>query len=363
MHHFSMTLGGNPVNDSASLLGTSDATNELREEIEVAGASDARVLITGETGTGKDLVAQLVHAQSQRGRRGPLISLNCAGVPETLLESELFGHERGSFTGADRARVGLLGRADGGTLFLDEVGELSPRMQSLLLRFLDNGEIQRVGAPSTTRVDVRVIAATNLDLLANVAAGTFRLDLYYRLNVLRLRVAALRDRRDDIPVLLAHFLGLYAAHSSAFVPSVTPPALNRLIQHDWPGNVRELRNMAERLVAARHQEPVDLCGIARDLSSSTLLPDRPAADEPRSAMATVNDLYKRMTNNGESFWTVFHGPFMAHDLTRTDLRFVIALGLKATSGDYESVVRLFNMEASDHRRFRHFLRKHQCVVY
>ena len=345
-----------------ALIGVSEAVRNLREEVATAGASGARVLITGDTGTGKEVVAHMLHAQSGRGARRPLMSLNCAGLPETLLESELFGHERGSFTGADQARAGILGSADGGTVFLDEVGELSLRMQSLLLRFLDNGEIQRVGARGPQQVDVRVIAATNIDLAASVATRSFRQDLFYRLNVLRLQTTALRDRREDIPVLLAHFLGIYAEHSSAPVPVITAGALDRLVQHDWPGNVRELRNMAERLVAARRTRPVDLEDVSGDLEPKRPLPDRRAPVAACPAGGTVDELFGRMTTAGDSFWAVVHAPFMARDLTRSDVRSVITLGLKATGGNYNSVARLFNMKTSDYRRFMSFLGKHQCLV-
>ena len=344
-----------------ALVGVSGAIAALRDEVVFAAASDARVLITGDTGTGKEVVAQLIHAHSARGARRRLISLNCAGLPETLLESELFGHERGSFTGADSQRLGVLGNADGGTVFLDEVGELSPRMQSLLLRFLDNGEIQRVGAQGMTRVDVRVIAATNVNLVESAESGAFRLDLYYRLNVLRLETTALRDRREDIPLLLQHFLGLYAGLSLVPVPSLTESAMDRLVRYDWPGNVRELRNLAERLVAGRPVRPVEVSDFSDDLTAASSMMDSRSPEQPPATVA-LDVLYRRMTTAGESFWSVIHPLFMARDLTRTDLRSVITAGLKAVHGNYRALVRMFNMEPKDYKRFLSFLRKHGCLL-
>ncbi|MGH9408582.1 MAG: sigma 54-interacting transcriptional regulator, partial [Vicinamibacterales bacterium] len=182
-----------------TLIGTSDAIRKAEEDIASAAPSSAKVLITGETGVGKEVVARLIHGRSAR-RLCPMVTVNCAGVPDTLLESELFGHDRGSFTGAYRDKPGLLEAAGNGTVFLDEVGEMSARMQAVLLRFLETGELQRVGTNrAQTRVDVRVIAATNRDLLAQVASGAFREDLYYRLNVIRIAMPPLRERREDVP--------------------------------------------------------------------------------------------------------------------------------------------------------------------
>src|SRR5688572_2995711 len=195
---------------SYSFVGNSVAIRDVREEIGYAARSDAKVLLTGESGVGKEIVARLVHAQSTR-RTAPLVTLNCAGVPETLLESEMFGHVRGSFTGAYRGRMGLFEQANRGTIFLDEVGEMSARMQALLLRFLETGEIQRVGEEGPQPcVDARVIAATNRNLIDCINANEFRQDLYYRLNVIHIRIPALRERRDDIPVLMQHFLSAFA---------------------------------------------------------------------------------------------------------------------------------------------------------
>src|SRR6185503_15389787 len=210
--------------------------------------TEAKVLITGESGVGKEIAARLVHADGRRANR-PFVTVNCAGVPETLLESELFGHTRGSFTGAWRDRDGLLEMAHGGTLFLDEVGEMSLRMQALLLRFLETGEIQRVGSDGRNAVvNIRLITATNRDLLEQIRAGQFREDLYYRLNVIHIAIAPLRERREDVPMLAEAFLARYAAVHQTAPPVLSPEALQCLVEHRWPGNVRELRNVIERLI-------------------------------------------------------------------------------------------------------------------
>src|SRR5688572_13109876 len=206
--------------DPLMLIGTSAAVVAVREEVDYASRCDAKVLITGESGVGKEIVARLIHAGSER-RHNPMVMVNCAALTESLLETELFGHVRGSFTGAFRDRTGVLEQAHRGTVFMDEVGEMTPRMQGLLLRFLETGEIQRVGSEKTeTRVNVRVIAATNRNLSDGVAAGTFREDLFYRLNVIQLHLPPLRERLEDVQALLANFLGMFAAQYQMPIPVV-----------------------------------------------------------------------------------------------------------------------------------------------
>jgi two-component system response regulator HydG len=213
----------------------------------MAAPSEANVLITGESGTGKELIARSLHLNSPR-KDHPLVVVNCAAITETLLESELFGHEKGAFTGADRRREGRFMQADKGTILLDEIGEMSPTMQAKFLRVLQEKEIQRVGGDQVLPVDVRIVAATNRDLQGAVAQGLFREDLFYRLNVMPLHVPPLRQRREDIPLLARHFLEKYALRNRKIAKGFTPLAMDMLIKYDWPGNVRELENIVERAV-------------------------------------------------------------------------------------------------------------------
>jgi two-component system response regulator HydG len=229
------------------LLGRSPAFREVIDLVERVGPSTATVLIQGESGTGKELVARALWRRSAR-RTAPLVTVNCAALPEGLMESELFGHERGAFTGAVRAHKGRFELADGGSIFLDEIGDMSPGTQMKVLRVLQEGEFDRVGGTRTQRVDVRVIAATNVDLARAVAERRFREDLYYRLRVIEIRLPPLRERKEDIPLLAEHFGRRYAARNGKVIEGLEPDALGMLLDHDWPGNVRELENAIERAV-------------------------------------------------------------------------------------------------------------------
>ncbi len=229
------------------MVGKSPAMQHLLSEIALVAPSEATVLIHGDSGTGKELVARAIHASSARSEK-PLVTLNCAALNESLLESELFGHEKGAFTGADKRREGRFVEADGGTLFLDEIGDISPMMQVRLLRAIQEREVQRVGSNQTISVDVRLIAATHRDLAAEVNAGRFRQDLYYRLNVVAIEVPSLRQRREYIPLLADHFLQRFAERNRKAVKGFTPQAMDLLIHYDWPGNIRELENAVERAV-------------------------------------------------------------------------------------------------------------------
>jgi DNA-binding NtrC family response regulator len=230
-----------------ALIAESRAMRSVLGQLERIAPSDVNVLITGEHGTGKDVVARWIHAASRRADR-PLITVNAGGIAETLFESELFGHVKGAFTDAKTDRVGSFELADGGTLFLDEIANVSPKQQSKLLRVLESGDLQRVGSSRTRRVDVRVLAATNADLAREVAEGRFREDLLYRLNTVEVRLPPLRERREDVPRLAAHFLGEQAARHDKVAAELTPGAMRALLEHTWPGNVRELRHAVERAV-------------------------------------------------------------------------------------------------------------------
>jgi transcriptional regulator with PAS, ATPase and Fis domain len=346
------------VSIESHLIGTSVALRAVEEEIGYAARSASKVLITGESGVGKEVVARIIHRQSPRAR-APLVTINCAGVPDTLLESELFGHVRGSFTGAYRDKQGLLETANGGTVFMDEVGEMSLRMQALLLRFLENGEIQSVGADRPrSRVDVRVIAATNRHLLDRIATKEFREDLYYRLNVIHVIVPPLRERTDDVAPLFAHFLRAFAAEHRVAVPTVTPEAMQQLETYSWPGNVRELRNLVERLVVRGQNEAITCAHLPFETRVRRVV----NLPQPTAAVAhsAVDALFDRMVTGGESFWGVVYPAFMARDLTRDDVREIVSRGLEQAHGSYKIAVELFNMRASEYKRFLNFLRKHNC---
>jgi two-component system response regulator HydG len=233
--------------DIRNIVGKSRAMKDLLDMLAMVSPSEATVLITGESGTGKELIARCIHYNSPR-KSHPMVVVNCAALTDTLLESELFGHEKGAFTGADKRREGRFMQADKGTIFLDEIGETSPTMQAKLLRVIQEREIERVGGEETLKVDVRILAATNRNLEEDVSAGKFREDLFYRLNVVTLNVPALRDRRDDIPLLAQHFLEKYSVKNRKTVKGFTPQAMDLLVKYEWPGNVRELENAIERAV-------------------------------------------------------------------------------------------------------------------
>ncbi|MDR0338861.1 MAG: sigma-54 dependent transcriptional regulator [Desulfovibrio sp.] len=270
--------------DAGGLIGAAPVMKPLMEMLVMVAPSDATVLVCGESGTGKELIARAIHVNSRRGA-GPFVAVNCAALSENLLESELFGHEKGAFTGADRRREGHFAHAHGGTLFLDEIGEISQSMQVKLLRVIQEREFQRVGGHQNIRVDVRLVAATNKNLAHEVEAGRFRQDLYFRLNVVTLDVPPLRDRVEDIPLLAAHFLERFSARNNKPIKGFTPAAMDCLLKYAWPGNVRELENVVERAVvllvgdyiserelppslagavAAESARPADLVGLSLD---------------------------------------------------------------------------------------------------
>jgi len=241
--------------DRRNIIGRSAAMVKLLEVVEQVAATQATVLITGESGTGKEIIANAIHFNSGR-RSAPFVKINCAALTETLLESELFGHEKGAFTGADRRREGKFVQADGGSIFLDEVSEMSPGMQVKLLRVLQERELTRVGGQEVIRIDVRVIAASNKDLKKEIREGRFREDLFYRLNVVTLAVPPLRERPEDIPLMAQAFLKTFAEKNSKTVRGFTPQAMQKLTRYAWPGNVRELMNTAERAVVLSRADTV-----------------------------------------------------------------------------------------------------------
>jgi len=280
-----------------NIIGQSPVMQEIFGLIPEVARSDASVLITGETGTGKELVAKALHAKSPRSK-GPFIAINCGAIPDTLLESELFGHQKGAFTGADQARKGFLEVVSGGTLFLDEIGEISAKMQVDLLRVLEDRKIIKLGAREPVDVDFRLIASTRRDLLKEVSEGRFREDFFYRINVITLHIPPLRKRRGDIPLLVQHFLTKYSHETNKQVDHVTQETLELLRSYDWPGNVRELENAIERAVVlskSRTLRPEDFLFLKRASSKST---------GPRTLREIEKDYIREVLEDNE--WNVTH---------------------------------------------------------
>jgi transcriptional regulator with PAS, ATPase and Fis domain len=343
--HSPAAAGGSP------LIVASAAMTNLLAAADRAAASDGKVLITGESGVGKDLIARRIHFQSRRAAQA-FVPVNCAGLTESLLESELFGHVKGSFTGAYRDKLGKLQAAHWGTIFLDEVGEMSLRMQAMLLRFLENGEIQAVGADArVTTVNVRVVAATNRNLPDLIAAGQFREDLLYRLRVIHLEVPSLRERRDEIPVLVAHFVERTGRRAR-----FSDEAMQVLSRHRWPGNVRELQNVVEQAMWLAHDDLVGVDQLPEAVRAQTqsVLPMR----ERRAQVS--DELYSALVSGGYSFFDHIYPLFLSRDITRHDMRELVRKGLSTTRGNYRALLKLFGMSNQDYKRFLNFLAAHDC---
>jgi two-component system, NtrC family, response regulator AtoC len=284
------------------LVGQSPAIQQIYGVVEKVANTPSTVLITGESGTGKELIARALHENSSR-HAGPFIKINCAAIPKTLMESELFGYEKGAFTGAVGAKPGRFELAHGGTLFLDEIGEIPIEMQVKLLRVLQESEFERVGGIKTIKVDVRLVTATNRDLLAEVGAGAFREDLFYRLNVVPIHIAPLRERREDIPLLADHFIAKFNGRLKKEIASITPEAIERLIAYQWPGNIRELENLMERTMlfcegpAIRVSDlPVEVTGASPSAAATSPAGDeggRPAPESLKEAVRAETERVER----------------------------------------------------------------------
>ena len=271
------------------MVGRSPRMLQLFDRVRKAAAVDANVLILGDSGAGKERVARTIHANSRRSG-GPLVAINCAALPEQLLEAELFGYERGAFTGAHTTRDGLLLAADGGTLLLDEVCEMQPALQAKLLRALEEGSVRRLGGRKPIRFDVRFIAATNQDIRAAVRAGRFRHDLFFRIHIIEIVVPALADRREDIPLLAVHFLQAVSASRPGTIEAIDPPVLDALVKYEWPGNVRELRNVIERAAAFAASPVITLADLPE-----TLVPG-PATEAPLTFRAWKKETLERLAH-------------------------------------------------------------------
>ena len=356
-------------NGHVDLIGTSRAISDLKAEVDRIARSDAKVLITGESGSGKEVVARAINVASPRAGQA-FTPVNCAGIPETLLESELFGHVKGSFTGAYRDKPGKLEMSDNGTIFLDEIGEMTLRMQGLLLRFLETGEIQKVGAERVAKVsNVRVLTATNRNLKDLINQGQFREDLFYRINVIHLEVPPLRDRAEDIPLLVDHFLRRFTSaagngngmgsnvHSP--VRGISPDAMTILCEYGWPGNVRQVENIVERLVVTGRREVVQASDLPHEVLTPSQVNGKPALERRRTV---ADDLFKKLVQERQSFWQAVYPLYMNREITRTNVRELVHKGLEEARGNYKIVLRLFNMETADYKRFLNFLRKHDCQL-
>ena len=425
---FSLRSGWMRHKGPVQLIGVSRAISDLKAEIERVARSDAKVLITGESGSGKEVVARAINDTSVRAKS--FVAVNCAGIPETLLESELFGHVKGSFTGAYRDKPGKLEMADHGTIFLDEIGEMTLRMQGLLLRFLETGEIQKVGAERVVRAtDVRVMAATNRSLRDLITLGQFREDLFYRINVIHIEVPPLRERREDIPLLIDFFLarftgsrsldagrfegaddvpemddladearGLFESRSGngsargyttpaaeggneprttngaasaatgnglanginshSPVRAISKMAMDALCDYGWPGNVRQVENVVERLVVTGRREVVQLEDLPQEIRNPAG-PGRPGRERRRTV---ADELFKKLVDERETFWNLVYPLYMNREITRANVRDLVHKGLEEARGNYKIVLRLFNMESADYKRFLNFLRKHDCQL-
>ena len=336
-----------------TMICNGERMKELVAKASLAAVGDVKVLITGESGVGKDVLARHIHARSNRAQRA-MVSLNCAGLTESLLESELFGHAKGSFTGAFRDKPGRLQLAHRGTLFLDEVGDMSLRMQALLLRFLESGELQRVGSTEpNAKVDVRVITATNRNLSDLITAGQFREDLLYRLRVVHIHVPPLRERPEDIRPLVALALSSF---SRAMVFS--EEALQLMERYRWPGNIRELQNAVEQAVWLSGKPTIQAEHLPPSIHAAS---DRIVAVRERRRQAS-DDLFKALVHDGYSFWEHIYPLFLGRNLTRHDLRVLVRRGLNVTGGSYRQLLKLFGIPARDYKRFLNFLATHHCSV-
>ena len=280
----------------SSLIGTSDAMKQVYDLIDKVADTDCTVLITGGSGTGKELIARAIHYDSYR-REKPLVTINCGAIPQELLESELFGHEKGAFTGAHKRRIGRFEMADGGTVFLDEVGEMSPALQVKLLRVLQEQSFERVGGTMTIRVDVRIIAATNKNLSQAIKNEKFREDLYYRLNVIPIKVPPLKQRREDIPLLVSFFLNRFQKGKGKKPLTFSPEALDAMLEYDWPGNVRELENLIKRMIILCDEEQIGVLDLPEHFQAQTPMGSEPAKEGPEERRAlndAVRDYEKRL---------------------------------------------------------------------
>ncbi|MBC7973961.1 MAG: sigma-54-dependent Fis family transcriptional regulator [Myxococcales bacterium] len=342
-----------------TIIGRHASVDTVLEQATRFARSDSPVLITGETGTGKELFARAIYLLSPRWNR-EFLSVNCAQYRDSqLISSELFGHKRGSFTGAVNDHQGIFETAEGGVVFLDEIGELSAQAQALLLRLFSEGEILPVGANRSRRVNVRTVMATNRNLKEMVDAGTFRADLYYRLRQLNLRIPPVRERGNDWRMIVDHYVEEAAAASGAEQKQFSPQALAVLGQHDWPGNVRELRAVAESSFHLSDGLVIGPESFGESLESVSRLREMSAVPLLPIVSAPPETLLGRLLAGEGSFWALVHEPFLERDLNRHQVRDIVAGGLSRSGGSYKRLLALFGIAQEDYLKFMDFLRHHR----
>jgi transcriptional regulator with GAF, ATPase, and Fis domain len=333
------------------LVGRHRALNDALDKVARYAASDAPVLLTGETGTGKELFARGLYLLSPRRRR-PWLSVNCAQYQDSqLIASELFGHRRGSFTGAIADHRGVFEVADGGTVFLDEIGELAAPAQAMLLRALSEGEVVSVGDTRVRHIDIRVIAATSRDLRTMVDAGTFRADLYYRLRYLHIRVPPVRERGDDWELLAAYCLHEHT-HRYRKRKSFSTAATDLLRRYDWPGNVREVKAVVDTACSVSGDDVIEPLDFAEELESYA----RQAQMRLVPLLSGPDAILDRMVSGEDTFWQLVHRPFLEREMSRSEARAIIASGLARTGGNYKRLLELFRVTPADYLKFMDFLR-------
>jgi transcriptional regulator with GAF, ATPase, and Fis domain len=334
------------------IVGSSRAIRDVTSQIELAAASAASTLIEGETGTGKELVARAIHMAGSRSS-GPFVPVDCGAIPETLIESELFGAARGAYTGATTDRAGLFETAHKGTLFLDEIGNMPQALQVKLLRVLQEREVRRIGDNKVRSIDIRLITATNGNLTALVEAGTFRQDLFYRINVLKIALPPLRERRGDIPQLAAHFLELLNKRHKTR-KHFADEAFESTAAYRFPGNIRELQNLIERAYFSESGSMIS------SILPETARPNDTAHERPTSE--ALNTWLNELTEGRRDFWTGVHDRYRRRDISRETLLALFDVGLRRTKGSYRKLASLFRMDRADYRRMMDFLRRNDCVL-
>lgn len=343
----------------AELIGESPAIVDLRQELGRIARSDAQVLITGESGAGKKIIARRIHCAGSRASN-PFRSVNCAELPQARLESELFAYLNGGTPGALPDSPAWFDEADHGTLFLEEIDAVSAPIQDQLVRLFEAGRFRknRMMTQGREEVDVRMISSTNRNLLDLVDRGLFRADLFYRLNVVHLIVPPLRERQSDIPALVDHFIHRYGGSRPTAV-RFSDAAMASLVAYPWPGNVRELENVVRRLVVDVPDLTIRLEHLPPEIRRSGWVALRRKPDRRRDIAA---ELYAQMRDQRQSFWSAIHSPFVTHDITRATVRDVVRLGLDDADGDYRRLTRLFNLEPEDYRPLMYFLKRHHCDI-